>query len=142
MAPRAGLEPATLRLTAECSTIELPRKILLFLFFLRTLCLTVFRFASHNASPYPSLKAKLFITEEIEQCNHFFKPEKNPERPGYRTAALFFISTRTIFAIAFSVSNTAIPFVATPSKSGAFFGLRVFFISCSSAAFGRSRLLY
>ena len=25
MAPRAGLEPATLRLTAGCSTIELPR---------------------------------------------------------------------------------------------------------------------
>ena len=25
LAPRAGLEPATLRLTAECSTIELPR---------------------------------------------------------------------------------------------------------------------
>ena len=25
MAPRAGFEPATLRLTAECSTIELPR---------------------------------------------------------------------------------------------------------------------
>ena len=29
MAPRAGLEPATLRLTAGCSTIELPRNLLL-----------------------------------------------------------------------------------------------------------------
>ena len=28
MAPRRGLEPPTLRLTAECSTIELPRNIL------------------------------------------------------------------------------------------------------------------
>ena len=27
MAPRAGLEPATIRLTAECSTIELPRNL-------------------------------------------------------------------------------------------------------------------
>ena len=27
LAPRAGLEPATLRLTAECSAIELPRSI-------------------------------------------------------------------------------------------------------------------
>ena len=27
MAPRAGLEPATTRLTAECSTIELSRNI-------------------------------------------------------------------------------------------------------------------
>jgi integrase len=27
LAPRAGLEPATLRLTAECSTIELPRSV-------------------------------------------------------------------------------------------------------------------
>jgi hypothetical protein len=27
LAPRAGLEPATLRLTAECSTIELPRNV-------------------------------------------------------------------------------------------------------------------
>gem|GEM_PF-5544291 len=27
--PRAGLEPATLRLTAGCSTIELPRNLLL-----------------------------------------------------------------------------------------------------------------
>ena len=26
MAPRRGLEPPTYRLTAECSTIELPRK--------------------------------------------------------------------------------------------------------------------
>ena len=26
-APRAGLEPATLRLTVACSTIELPRKV-------------------------------------------------------------------------------------------------------------------
>ena len=29
MAPRRGLEPPTYRLTAECSTIELPRNILL-----------------------------------------------------------------------------------------------------------------
>ena len=28
MAPRRGLEPPTYRLTAECSTIELPRNIL------------------------------------------------------------------------------------------------------------------
>ena len=27
VAPRVGLEPTTLRLTAECSTIELPRNI-------------------------------------------------------------------------------------------------------------------
>jgi hypothetical protein len=27
LAPRAGLEPATLRLTAECSTIELSRNV-------------------------------------------------------------------------------------------------------------------
>lgn len=27
MAPRVGLEPTTLRLTAECSAIELPRNI-------------------------------------------------------------------------------------------------------------------
>ena len=25
VAPRAGIEPATVRLTAECSTVELPR---------------------------------------------------------------------------------------------------------------------
>jgi hypothetical protein len=28
MAPRVGLEPTTLRLTAECSAIELPRSVL------------------------------------------------------------------------------------------------------------------
>ena len=43
MAPRVGFEPTTYRLTAECSTVELPRNI------------------KRNADPYKKSKAMLCI---------------------------------------------------------------------------------
>ena|SRR5699024_2017660 len=46
MAPRVGLEPTTYRLTAECSTIELPRNVhtfLIYIFNYRTFCKVVRR---------------------------------------------------------------------------------------------------
>ena len=48
LAPRVGFEPTTLRLTAECSAVELPRN----------------KTALHRASGY--------YTEVVHLCKHFF----------------------------------------------------------------------
>ena len=64
MAPQVGFEPTTLRLTAECSTVELLRNrdSMFITAFLRNLCQTSCRgvmLLSDSVTPFPKLEGDI-----------------------------------------------------------------------------------
>ena len=70
LAPRLGLEPRTLRLTAECSTIELPRNQTVR--FIGLLIILVSLFLYHKKVRINSLlHAVLFVVLDMLQCKFF-----------------------------------------------------------------------
>ena len=89
MAPRAGLEPATLRLTAECSTIELPRNSITSFFSSYSLSYC-FSFCKPQCFSLPFAESEIIYNGRNRTMQPFFKPEEKPGscRPDQATVPL------------------------------------------------------